>query len=53
MEAIPLISILVLLFSVILMSEIFKLKKQVRKYSRLTSILQKDINEIRSIIDDK
>ena len=53
MEALPLISILVIVFSLLLISEIIKLKKEIRKNSRLTRIMQKDINKLKAKIDDK
>ena len=44
MDAIPLISILVLIFAVVLMSEVIKLKKETRKLSKLVGHLKKDID---------
>ena len=44
MDAIPLISILVLIFAMLSVSEIMKLKKELRKLSKLTGHLKKDID---------
>ena len=52
MDAIPLISILVLIFAVVLMSEVIKLKKETRKLSKLVGHLKKDIDILKSKSDE-
>ena len=47
MDAVPLISILVLIFSMILMGEIMKLKKELRKLSKLPGHMKKDIEQFK------
>lgn len=47
MDALPLISILILLFAFVLVFEIIKLKKEIRKIFRLTQILQNDLNKLK------
>ena len=51
-DAIPLISILVLIFAVVLMSEVIKLKKETRKLSKLVGYLKKDIDILKSETDE-
>ncbi len=51
-DAIPLISILVLIFAMVLMSEVIKLKKETRKLSKLVGHLKKDINILKSESDE-
>ena len=52
MDAIPLISILVLIFAVVLMSEVIKLKKETRKLSKLVGHLKKDIDILKFESDE-
>ena len=47
LDAVPLISILVLIFSMILMGEIMKLKKELRKLSKLTGHMKKDLEQFK------
>ena len=51
-DAIPLISILVLIFAMVLMSEVIKLKKETRKLSKLVGYLKKDIDILKSETDE-
>ena len=53
MDAIPLISILVLIFAMLSVSEIVKLKKELRKLSKLTGHLKKDIDILKSDFNEK
>tara|TARA_Y200000002_G_scaffold162879_1_gene134479 strand:+ start:1052 stop:1213 length:162 start_codon:yes stop_codon:yes gene_type:complete len=53
MDSLPLISILVLLFSFLLVSETIRLKKELRKLTRLTILMQKDIDKLKAISDEK
>ena len=47
MDAIPIISILSLVFAIILVGEIVKMKKDVRKLSKLSNHLKKDIETLK------
>ena len=53
MDALPLISILTLLFAMILISELIKLKKEVRKLSKLTRYLKDDVNTLKGESSEK
>ena len=53
MDALPLISILVIVFAMILITEMIRLKRDVRKLSRLTRNLRKDIDLLKSDLNDK
>ncbi len=53
MDALPLISILTLLFAMILISELIKLKKEVRKLSKLTRYLKNDVNTLKGESSEK
>jgi len=53
MDALPLISILILLFAFVLVFEIIKLKKETRKTFRLAQILQKDLNKLKTNENEK
>tara|TARA_Y100001936_G_C16028293_1_gene643920 strand:- start:555 stop:722 length:168 start_codon:yes stop_codon:yes gene_type:complete len=53
MDALPLISILILLFAFVLVFEIIKLKKEIRKIFRLTQILQNDLNKLKTNENEK
>ena len=53
MDALPLISILTLLFAMILISELIKLKKEVRKLSKLSGHLKNDINTLKGESSEK
>ena len=52
LDAVPLISILVLIFSMILMGEIMKLKKELRKLSKLSGHMKRDIDNLKSDSND-
>ena len=52
MDAIPLISILVLIFAVVLMTEVKKLKKETRTLSKLVGHLKKDLGILKSESDE-
>ena len=53
MDALPLISILTLLFAMILISELIKLKKEVRKLSKLSHHLKNDVNTLKEKSSEK
>ena len=53
MDTLPFISILVILFSLILTSETIRLKKELRKLTRLTRHMQKDIDKLKAVLDEK
>jgi len=46
LDALPIISVLVLVFAMILVNELVKVKKDVRKLSRLTRILRQDLEQL-------
>jgi len=46
MDALPLIAFLVFIFAMILMSELFKLKREIRKITNITNRLKKEVLEI-------
>ena len=46
MEALPLIILLLLSFGFILVFEIVKIKKQLRKVSRLTQVMKTDLKRL-------
>jgi hypothetical protein len=47
MDALPMISVLILLFATVLISEIIKLKKEVRKLAKKTKHLNNDIKALK------
>tara|TARA_B100000886_G_C20224938_1_gene408063 strand:- start:517 stop:678 length:162 start_codon:yes stop_codon:yes gene_type:complete len=47
MEALPLIILLLLSFSFILVFEIVKIKKQLRKVYRLTQVMKTDLKKLK------
>ena len=47
MDALPLISILVLVFSMVILGEHIKLKKEVRKLQKSTKYLKKIIDDLK------
>ncbi|MEL1233127.1 MAG: hypothetical protein VW667_04385 [Candidatus Neomarinimicrobiota bacterium] len=53
MDVLPFISILVLLFAVTLVTEITRLKKEVRKISRLNKHMLLDIEKLKEKLNDK
>ena len=53
MDVLPFISILLFLFSMILVSEIIKLKKELRKIKKLTGHIKKDIEKIKTHQNEK
>jgi len=53
MDALPLISVLTLLFAMILISELIKLKKEVRKLSKLSHHLKNDVNTLKGEFSEK
>ena len=53
MDALPFISILVLLFAITLINEIFRLKKEVRKIGRSNKHMRKDIEKLKEKFNDK
>jgi len=48
-DALPIISILTLLFSMLLISEIIRLRKEQRRQNKKIEYLQKDINNLKNI----
>jgi hypothetical protein len=53
MDALPIISILVLIFSFVLISEIMRLRKELRKLTRLTQYLKQDIELLKADSSEK
>ena len=53
MDALPYISILVLLFAITLATEINRLKKEVRKIGRLNKHILLDIEKLKDKLNDK
>ena len=48
MESMPLISVLIVVFALILLGEQIKLKKEVRKLSKLTKKLKFEIEKVKN-----
>jgi len=48
-DALPIISILTLVFSMLLISEILKLRKEQRRQNKKMEYLQKDVNKLKDI----
>ena len=48
-DALPIISILTLVFSMLLISEILRLRKEQRRQNKKMEHLQKDINKLKDI----
>jgi ABC-type uncharacterized transport system permease subunit len=53
MDVLPYISILVLLFAITLVTEIIRLRKEVRKIGRLNKHMLKDIEKLKYKLNDK
>tara|TARA_B100000941_G_C28339810_1_gene466110 strand:- start:169 stop:330 length:162 start_codon:yes stop_codon:yes gene_type:complete len=53
MDVLPYISILVLLFAITLVTEITRLKKEVRKIGRLNRHILSDIEKLKEKLNDK
>ena len=53
MDVLPYISILVLLFAITLVTEINRLKKEVRKIGRLNKHILLDIEKLKDNLNDK
>ena len=53
MDVLPFISILVLLFAITLINEIFRLKREVRKIGRSNKHMRKDIEKLKEKLNDK
>ena len=53
MDALPLISFITVLFAMILISELIKLKKEVRKLSKLSRHLKNDVNTLKGKSSEK
>tara|TARA_Y100000994_G_C15686837_1_gene440049 strand:- start:1686 stop:1847 length:162 start_codon:yes stop_codon:yes gene_type:complete len=53
MDVLPFISILVILFAIILITETIRLKKEVRKIVRLNKHMRKDIEMLKEKFNDK
>tara|TARA_Y100000768_G_scaffold76986_1_gene54494 strand:- start:98 stop:259 length:162 start_codon:yes stop_codon:yes gene_type:complete len=53
MDVLPFISILVLLFAFTLITEIIRLKKEVRKIGRLNKHIRKDIEKLKEKFNNK
>ena len=48
-DALPIISILTLVFSMLLISEILRLRKEQRRQNKKMEYLQKDINKLKDL----
>tara|TARA_B100000902_G_scaffold287015_1_gene273156 strand:+ start:565 stop:744 length:180 start_codon:yes stop_codon:yes gene_type:complete len=48
-DALPIISILTLIFSMLLISEILRLRKEQRRQNKKMEYLQKDVNKLKDI----
>jgi len=53
MDALPLISILIVVFAFMLISETIRLRKELRRLTRLTRHMQKDIEELKAGSNEK
>ena len=53
MDVLPFISFLILLFALVLISEIIRLKKELRKLTRLARHMQKDIEKLKAVPNEK
>ena len=53
METLPLISILVIMFATMLVFETIKLKKKLRKLTKLIKYMQKDLDKFKSNLQEK
>ena len=53
METLPLISILVIMFATMLVFETIKLKKELRKLTKLIKYMQKDLDKFKANLQEK
>ncbi|MDP6170158.1 MAG: hypothetical protein QF780_09140 [Candidatus Marinimicrobia bacterium] len=53
MDALPLISILLFVFAFMLISEIIRLRKELRKLTKLTRHMQQDIEKLKAGSNEK
>ena len=53
METLPLISTLVIMFATMLVFETIRLKKELRKLTKLVKYMQKDINKLKANLQEK
>ena len=53
METLPLISTLVIMFATMLVFETIRLKKDLRKLTKLVKYMQKDINKLKANLQEK
>ena len=53
METLPLISILVFMFATMLVFETIKLKKELRKLTKVIKYMQKDLDKFKANLQEK
>ena len=53
METLPLISILVIMFATMLVVETIRLKKDLRKLTKLVKYMQKDLDKLKANLQEK
>ena len=53
METLPLISILVIMFATMLVFETIRLKKDLRKLTKLVKYMQKDLDKLKANLQEK
>ena len=53
MDALPLISILIVVFAFMLISETLRLRKELRRLTRLTRHMQQDIEKLKAGSNEK
>ena len=53
METLPLISTLVIMFATMLVFETIRLKKELRKLTKLVKYMQKDLNKLKANLQEK
>ena len=53
MDVLPLISFLELIFALVLISEIIRQKKELRKLTRLSKHMKKDIEKLKAVKNEK
>ena len=53
METLPLISVLIIIFATMLVFETIRLKKNLRKLSKLVKYMQKDLDKLKANLQEK
>lgn len=53
METLPLISVLIIIFATMLVFETIRLKKDLRKLSKLVRYMQKDLDKLKANLQEK